>query len=1110
MQNTCISSTFQLRCEGPLSLSFNDYYCCLNERLDRNPLLYSSSSSSCCSCCANSLYSRFPISSPSYLYGLRQSNLIQWSPYKKLILNGLDRFNSSRFQILDVGRSCYCEKDYISKERKSGKGAFRRMVFEEKSEWDGFCDSSDGFDEVEIMLNLLSEDVSDKLCSVRERRGKSSRKIEVEKRGNGGESNVRRQKKNGDLGVVESRSKFEYEVIRSKEREMRRKEDDRGEKVRGILSRRENVRMRAKEDERDNLLRKEKVREEERENLLREKKRERLKVEDRENLSSREDHRQRARKDGSSCSSYYSFSSGDFEIDNETQDEQEDFEGEVSRGYTRDSRRNEVIVSDEVREEYQSHVDYSKEQGDVLRKENTQVGFSGASSAAESEWRKKSEKRLSDVSIGETKSSKELAEKHSRYREVQESGYGKTVGSYSRFDDKNKQSTLAVKFDKGTREQHRQAHESETRMKSKQFTEKSEAHVAYTNTSSTSGKLYHSRDESSLKSTSSDRKESEHHIAASHMSKEDEYRKTSSKLAEVSKIQEIDIRGTSSAVRQSEIKMKKQEDYSNMGLTSINNREEQYHLAGQTSSLLDSRGKYHMVTENVDSESTLVSKRETDNRMEKQEAKSSSIYKSDLGLRDRLEMTTKNNTGVSVVVGGNERTSIVTEPPSQLAVSVSIHAESASGSATEQTADERLHSGFTASLEHSGNRSDQARGQPLNFMSHEDALSSADRLQKSSAHYVGEYVQKVRDEISTSELQEVKTTHETKLVCEDEQQSKDSLNLHSSRVSQSKEQDSRRLSRSSGIKGPSDEIWDVTEPSMQKHPEAGRIENESNNGNAVVKKTGKSLWNIIGDIVRLRWASRSEHGSTAKSGGKSSPNQSTSSETWFSGHDPEENIDLETNRGRIILTQESTSVNQQQEEKISSQSQGEVSSSSSSKGYLKQTGAGSLPSSSILQRASSRKRASFRPDETTSQMKFEGSFSETGAAESSVTPPSLQLRRSPVIGENSAARDAEGSGSGTVVRIDQPVPITLSENPKLAGKNEELKSRKLGRNDQVVKDRFDEWEEAYRLEMEQRRVDEMFMREALVEAKKAADSWEVPVGAVLVRDGKVIARGYNL
>lgn len=36
-----------------------------------------------------------------------------------------------------------------------------------------------------------------------------------------------------------------------------------------------------------------------------------------------------------------------------------------------------------------------------------------------------------------------------------------------------------------------------------------------------------------------------------------------------------------------------------------------------------------------------------------------------------------------------------------------------------------------------------------------------------------------------------------------------------------------------------------------------------------------------------------------------------------------------------------------------------------------------------------------------------------------------------------------------------------------------------------------------------------FMHEALKQAKKAAVAGEMPVGAVIVRDGKIISRGYN-
>ena len=96
-----------------------------------------------------------------------------------------------------------------------------------------------------------------------------------------------------------------------------------------------------------------------------------------------------------------------------------------------------------------------------------------------------------------------------------------------------------------------------------------------------------------------------------------------------------------------------------------------------------------------------------------------------------------------------------------------------------------------------------------------------------------------------------------------------------------------------------------------------------------------------------------------------------------------------------------------------------------------------------------------------------------------------------------------------MTRAEEELKIEKAPEVETMGKDMELKRQKLHRNKQVLKETFEEWEEAYKLESEQRKIDEFFMGEALLEAKKAADSWEVPVGAVLVQNGKIIARGCN-
>lgn len=45
---------------------------------------------------------------------------------------------------------------------------------------------------------------------------------------------------------------------------------------------------------------------------------------------------------------------------------------------------------------------------------------------------------------------------------------------------------------------------------------------------------------------------------------------------------------------------------------------------------------------------------------------------------------------------------------------------------------------------------------------------------------------------------------------------------------------------------------------------------------------------------------------------------------------------------------------------------------------------------------------------------------------------------------------------------------------------------------------------------EQKNIEEKFMKEALKEAKKAYNKLEVPVGVVIVKDNKIIARAHNI
>ncbi|KAM5567584.1 hypothetical protein ABKV19_015585 [Rosa sericea] len=428
----------------------------------------------------------------------------------------------------------------------------------------------------------------------------------------------------------------------------------------------------------------------------------------------------------------------------------------------------------------------------------------------------------------------------------------------------------------------------------------------------------------------------------------------------------------------------------------------------------------------------------------------------------------------------------------------------------------------------SGNGTDETQGENSYLINPEDALGSAQRLEKSSSEFVGEFSEKARHEASASEEYGAEIS-EAKWVPGGEKHGQRTSSQYGSEDSQLKGNQSRRSSGGSGTKGPSVEMWDVTDTSTLKSPEeekpeatttsekseattaSEKLEATTTSGNAVAKKTGRSIWNVVADIVKLRWISHAEtHHSGARSGDRISSTESGSSEAWFSGRETEENSEKNVKREKGM--QPETTSDQLQPAKSFSQSE-KASGTVKSKDKVRYLETSMTSSPNKEESRSTSKSVSLSSGEETlspkdNQKNFRGSSSGIQIVESSQSQIASGIK-SPVVEEISNAGYTV-SGSGSEENRDQFGRQKSDEESDNVQKGAELKQRKLQRNKQVLKDRFDEWEEAQNSEIEQRKTDEFFMREALLEAKKAADTWEVPVGAVLVQQGKVIARGFNL
>ena len=86
--------------------------------------------------------------------------------------------------------------------------------------------------------------------------------------------------------------------------------------------------------------------------------------------------------------------------------------------------------------------------------------------------------------------------------------------------------------------------------------------------------------------------------------------------------------------------------------------------------------------------------------------------------------------------------------------------------------------------------------------------------------------------------------------------------------------------------------------------------------------------------------------------------------------------------------------------------------------------------------------------------------------------------------------------------------VILTEEQKRAERKKGEATRQKRWEQRQEKKRQEEQRRLQVLEA-QREMDEGFMREAVRQAKKAGKLGDVPIGCVIVKDGKIISRGYN-
>ncbi|XP_043701775.1 tRNA(adenine(34)) deaminase, chloroplastic-like isoform X1 [Telopea speciosissima] len=1150
MHNTYLSSMSLWR-KGSLSFSFNDNCYFLSERTE-NP------SSSTCTCCALSNHG-LPIY-PRFLYGLRHSSLIQWSASGRLILAGFDRY--CRLPLYDLDRGCYgvsCSLKESSvcrrrRRRRRGEGKFGCMGWEERSE---SCDSgTEG--SAEAMLSLLTEEISDKFVGRsaarrelvekigrvlderpwKEKECVQTKSLEWDSKGyhQSGWSEASSRTENHGLRIERPREKKDCAQASSSER------NSKGEYKSSTVKSREDY----------------------------------YQLSGRRGASSRTENHG-LRREGSGSSSYHSaLSSGDIESDTDVEVKHAEFVGESSGHYMEKELRSSRgdVLGVNVRKQFKRHDEDVSGYREFSRQRNgagSAVGSNKMMSGHEWDSRSKAEKKITEVSVAPVQSREESSQRLSRKFEVNDSGMEMGLSHQKRFSGREDDSISAVNLVEKTTKRNSQSgrvvlEHAESRRKSQQVQKMSEIQGSDFQRASSSQKQFSGREVNLSSPVNLDQVGREGHRQTFNETVEQtELRRKSRQLTKVTEDSNTERPYTSQMLF--ETQMDNREENSTTNQSSIQKSNEQQAQINQrfygTAELR--RESQDLTNEMTSDASETITRAQTlsETRVSGRERNSASVVV-DL-VHEERQSGSRTGEGVIEQVGlrkesqrpmrvssfprsSMERASssttplysvpharvqlmgvsteddsfaqVMLAPPSQLVgVKTGYATIEASGEFSESSSSSlfthpQAQTPASPHELHVETRTNEAFGENPSLVHHEDVLGSANRFERSSSQFVGEFVEKVQDEIFTSEFQKERTS-ETTSAYGDRKYIQQGPGQYVSEDLQLKRADSRRSSDVSGKKGPSDEMWDVKDPtlhgySQREAPEEGT----STTGSAIVRRTGRSFWNIIADVVRMRWGTRSETNNSAlKSGGKSSSNESIGSEVWFSGHEPDDNDSENVKKRQRGTPKECRSADQLS--KASTQSQTEASEATISQDRIFEAEADASSYSGTLGKgvtsqgtssASGEERFGWKEDGRSDQ----GIPSTVAPMDSSLSLLTRRLLRSPVIERMPESSKAEVSIGDFKENVEQSITERLTEVPKTDGKDEELKRRKFQRTKQVPKDRFDEWENAYKLETVQRENDEKFMREALLEAQKAADIWEVPVGAVLVQNGEIIARGYNL